>query len=135
MWVSLFPSRRGHTRCALVTGVQTCALPIFDIDEAGQPAAADVGGPGDAAGRDQSGRVRQIVAGQQAHRLIERRARIIADQLTSLFRFRIAPARRPPPPTRRTERRFASPHPPPASTAHVPRATLSPTTPPRPDER
>src|SRR3546814_5881771 len=22
------PSRRGHTRCALVTGVQTCALPI-----------------------------------------------------------------------------------------------------------
>src|SRR3546814_9446038 len=23
-----FPSRRGHTRCALVTGVQTCALPI-----------------------------------------------------------------------------------------------------------
>src|SRR3546814_1366136 len=25
----LFPSRRRHTRCALVTGVQTCALPIF----------------------------------------------------------------------------------------------------------
>src|SRR3546814_9817374 len=25
----LFSSRRGHTRCALVTGVQTCALPIF----------------------------------------------------------------------------------------------------------
>src|SRR3546814_9003652 len=23
-------SRRRHTRCALVTGVQTCALPIFD---------------------------------------------------------------------------------------------------------
>src|SRR3546814_20280488 len=23
-----FPSRRRHTRCALVTGVQTCALPI-----------------------------------------------------------------------------------------------------------
>src|SRR3546814_1993132 len=29
-----FSSRRRHTRCALVTGVQTCALPIFsDIDE------------------------------------------------------------------------------------------------------
>src|SRR3546814_5038428 len=24
-----FTSRRRHTRCALVTGVQTCALPIF----------------------------------------------------------------------------------------------------------
>src|SRR3546814_3206546 len=27
-----FSSRRRHTRCALVTGVQTCALPIFPID-------------------------------------------------------------------------------------------------------
>src|SRR3546814_6722524 len=26
-----FSSRRRHTRCALVTGVQTCALPIFFI--------------------------------------------------------------------------------------------------------
>src|SRR3546814_4764567 len=26
--VFLFSSRRRHTRCALVTGVQTCALPI-----------------------------------------------------------------------------------------------------------
>src|SRR3546814_5271137 len=26
-------SRRRHTRCALVTGVQTCALPIFGIIE------------------------------------------------------------------------------------------------------
>src|SRR3546814_20601661 len=25
-----FSSRRRHTRCALVTGVQTCVLPIFD---------------------------------------------------------------------------------------------------------
>src|SRR3546814_13925970 len=28
-----FSSRRRHTRCALVTGVQTCALPIFRIGE------------------------------------------------------------------------------------------------------
>src|SRR3546814_16900799 len=28
--VVCFSSRRRHTRCALVTGVQTCALPIFD---------------------------------------------------------------------------------------------------------
>src|SRR3546814_6806684 len=26
-----FSSRRRHTRCALVTGVQTCALPIFAV--------------------------------------------------------------------------------------------------------
>src|SRR3546814_9117818 len=26
-----FSSRRRHTRCALVTGVQTCALPILDL--------------------------------------------------------------------------------------------------------
>src|SRR3546814_18221799 len=33
MWyvgvIFYFSSRRRHTRCALVTGVQTCALPIF----------------------------------------------------------------------------------------------------------
>src|SRR3546814_8076608 len=29
-----FSSRRRHTRCALVTGVQTCALPIFGIGRA-----------------------------------------------------------------------------------------------------
>src|SRR3546814_8049492 len=27
-----FSSRRRHTRCALVTGVQTCALPILFLD-------------------------------------------------------------------------------------------------------
>src|SRR3546814_2607846 len=29
-----FSSRRRHTRCALVTGVQTCALPISSIKHA-----------------------------------------------------------------------------------------------------
>src|SRR3546814_8464683 len=28
VWCFFFSSRRRHTRCALVTGVQTCALPI-----------------------------------------------------------------------------------------------------------
>src|SRR3546814_3835494 len=28
-----FSSRRRHTRCALVTGVQTCALPISILDQ------------------------------------------------------------------------------------------------------
>src|SRR3546814_8963395 len=31
--VFFFSSRRRHTRCALVTGVQTCALPISDRAE------------------------------------------------------------------------------------------------------
>src|SRR3546814_3645133 len=29
--IVFFSSRRRHTRCALVTGVQTCALPIYFI--------------------------------------------------------------------------------------------------------
>src|SRR3546814_6700423 len=29
-FVFFFSSRRRHTRCALVTGVQTCALPILE---------------------------------------------------------------------------------------------------------
>src|SRR3546814_7523062 len=36
MWtvcLFFFSSRRRHTRCALVTGVQTCALPISDVDD------------------------------------------------------------------------------------------------------
>src|SRR3546814_3308846 len=31
LFVFFFSSRRRHTRCALVTGVQTCALPIFFV--------------------------------------------------------------------------------------------------------
>src|SRR3546814_10846384 len=34
MYFFFFSSRRRHTRCALVTGVQTCALPIFAYSEA-----------------------------------------------------------------------------------------------------
>src|SRR3546814_1868041 len=32
--ICFFSSRRRHTRCALVTGVQTCALPIYISREA-----------------------------------------------------------------------------------------------------
>src|SRR3546814_17005787 len=38
MFMFFFSSRRRHTRCALVTGVQTCALPIYAA--AADPAAA-----------------------------------------------------------------------------------------------
>src|SRR3546814_4985051 len=46
-WFVFFSSRRRHTRCALVTGVQTCALPIWHLQQAGcdlaaGPAPADV---------------------------------------------------------------------------------------------
>src|SRR3546814_1000565 len=36
-----FSSRRRHTRCALVTGVQTCALPILLRSEPQRAGAAD----------------------------------------------------------------------------------------------
>src|SRR3546814_10730385 len=48
-----FSSRRGHTICALVTGVQTCALPMSalaqesDQTEQTQEAGADTGGLGE----------------------------------------------------------------------------------------
>src|SRR3546814_19601733 len=37
--VFLFSSRRRHTSCALVTGVQTCALPISGISGSGKSVA------------------------------------------------------------------------------------------------
>src|SRR3546814_8333369 len=39
-----FSSRRRHTRGALVTGVQTCALPIFKSDVARSGKAAEAAG-------------------------------------------------------------------------------------------
>src|SRR3546814_9483539 len=44
-----FSSRRRHTRCALVTGVQTCALPIFTVINS--CVALGLPCPGDAARR------------------------------------------------------------------------------------
>src|SRR3546814_8483479 len=43
-----FSSRRRHTRCALVTGVQTCALPISDdMIPLRLETSDDVPGPGE----------------------------------------------------------------------------------------
>src|SRR3546814_6589472 len=39
-----FSSRRRHTRCALVTGVQTCALPIFPHPNRARVAPSGRGG-------------------------------------------------------------------------------------------
>src|SRR3546814_5831369 len=40
-----FSSRRRHTRCALVTGVQTCALPILRLVALGRPRRQLFGDP------------------------------------------------------------------------------------------
>src|SRR3546814_10074517 len=57
--VFFFSSRRRHTRCALVTGVQTCALPI-----SAEPSilVAVIGGEVHAFGAGQDARVRLEVA-------------------------------------------------------------------------
>src|SRR3546814_8924995 len=40
-WFFFFSSRRRHTRCALVTGVQTCALPILARSDDGKPSGVE----------------------------------------------------------------------------------------------
>src|SRR3546814_11299934 len=40
-WIFFFSSRRRHTRCALVTGVQTCALPIWAMTKSQLQAETD----------------------------------------------------------------------------------------------
>src|SRR3546814_7260958 len=40
-----FSSRRRHTRCALVTGVQTCALPIYNFHDFRRLARRRLPGP------------------------------------------------------------------------------------------
>src|SRR3546814_14310540 len=42
MFFFFFSSRRRHTRCALVTGVQTCALPISHARRRGSGASASI---------------------------------------------------------------------------------------------
>src|SRR3546814_16001824 len=56
-----FSSRRRHTRCALVTGVQTCALPIFEAthhhdDEDHGEEAAENGNGDSGRGRGRRGK-------------------------------------------------------------------------------
>src|SRR3546814_20185305 len=79
-FIFFFSSRRRHTRCALVTGVQTCALPIFetvvrakaaiqlgeDVGDAAQIKVAPVGpdipeSGGAVVGRERHGIIAQAV--------------------------------------------------------------------------
>src|SRR3546814_6547427 len=55
-FIFFFSSRRRHTRCALVTGVQTCALPIYPRCRGHckhcRPRGGPLDGPGQAQGWD-----------------------------------------------------------------------------------
>src|SRR3546814_10038047 len=57
-----FASRRRHTRCALVTGVQTCALPIYEPDDraADRRSVAGCGCHVDSAGGGQRSEERRV---------------------------------------------------------------------------
>src|SRR3546814_2508045 len=59
--VCFFSSRRRHTRCALVTGVQTCALPIY---------AAEHGDADGAVGRYVPRRIAQVVPHRAGQRIV-----------------------------------------------------------------
>src|SRR3546814_3254362 len=52
-----FSSRRRHTRCALVTGVQTCALPIYCTPKGGKIAHL--------AGAEGEARIARVFPGKQ----------------------------------------------------------------------
>src|SRR3546814_7800017 len=49
LYLFFFSSRRRHTRCALVTGVQTCALPILPVFVKLTPNVTSILGPARAA--------------------------------------------------------------------------------------
>src|SRR3546814_18858494 len=70
-----FSSRRRHTRCALVTGVQTCALPISGCGSADRSARRRVTPPFDhgAMARDRLG---HFTANESEHRLADIAAQV-----------------------------------------------------------
>src|SRR3546814_14325032 len=91
-----FSSRRRHTRCALVTGVQTCALPISGREAAPAPPRPPRPPPGRHGGairpdprRSQSpGRETTASAPDRAERSEERR---VGKECVSTCRYRWSP--------------------------------------------
>src|SRR3546814_6588516 len=78
-----FSSRRRHTRCALVTGVQTCALPILELARALQIAAKPLLAVGILAGQRNERAIGRITVdaerpdiGQRAELALDHRRRI-----------------------------------------------------------
>src|SRR3546814_17307795 len=68
-----FSSRRRHTRCALVTGVQTCALPIAAVVAAAQKLIAGAGLGALLATRSEQGMTLVTSAGAARHLKAEAR--------------------------------------------------------------
>src|SRR3546814_3441834 len=73
-----FSSRRRHTRCELVTGVQTCALPIYE----NSPFQGEIGAP------LRAGRIRSMTDDKDLHRSEERR---VGKECVSTCRSRWSP--------------------------------------------
>src|SRR3546814_10262197 len=74
MLLFFFSSRRRHTRCALVTGVQTCALPILaaqaqDPSEGEILATVYAPGPPDAAEMTEGPQVEGIISARDGDRM------------------------------------------------------------------
>src|SRR3546814_7953773 len=100
--VFLFSSRRRHTRCALVTGVQTCALPIYHLPQlalgiqglplGGMTIFLDLGGKRAAAGNVQS-RISDLTEEVDDHRRqpIRSEERRVGKECVSTCRSRWSP--------------------------------------------
>src|SRR3546814_5850493 len=99
-----FSSRRRHTRCALVTGVQTCALPIYRgaEEKAGQhlvlrkrrnACEGDFGPQAGARDADGGGQTLHIGFGRDVERGIGRRSeeRRVGKECVSTCRVRWSP--------------------------------------------
>src|SRR3546814_8520347 len=72
-----FSSRRRHTRCALVTGVQTCALPIC-ADGSMRKAGAAVVAPSDPGAASRTPEIEDIINARFIHPLSWRATRQFA---------------------------------------------------------
>src|SRR3546814_9257342 len=88
-----FSSRRRHTRCALVTGVQTCALPIYlgvPVHRVAlEPVELDAVGRLDAGG-DHGERLREVVV-ELCPELERSEARRVGKECVSTCRSRWSP--------------------------------------------
>src|SRR3546814_14112993 len=72
-----FSSRRRHTRCALVTGVQTCALPICTDENSAEIVNVRACRSGDDQVAERLEKAVSVVVGQQRYRVQPPRARTI----------------------------------------------------------
>src|SRR3546814_9823424 len=86
-----FSSRRRHTRCALVTGVQTCALPI-SLDRGAADLAVALRRMGVAHGEQPAGDLdRQIELGPRRHVADRSEERRVGKECVSTCRSRWSP--------------------------------------------